>query len=552
MVTHRLLALAIVCSVCTSLLGQTLEPRPLYVEGYTDQLGYVAADEVALHVLTSAATYSPEIARLGPKREVVLTRSGLEGQELPVAENASSHGCGGPAAAGPLRISVFVVDATPPLGSPVAYAPARKIEDPLSARGIVLLGAGPPIVLCAVDWISIANGGHDAWRASLARAVGTSPERVAVHVLHQHDGVRCDFSAEELLAPQGLAGKRFDVPFVRKTISAAAEAARESLTRAQPVTHLGVGAAKVDKVASNRRILGPDGRVVIARASSYRIPEPILSRLIAEAQRQGYEHSAARVEEALAAPEGVIDPLLKMLTFFDGDRPIVSLSYYATHPQSYFGQGDVTSEFVGLARAAHEKSRGGLALVHFTGAAGNVAAGKYNDGTPKMRETLTRRMADAMQRAWAATKKTPLAAAECAWRVEPVRLPVAKHLKAEQLRATLANREAPAGDRLAAAGKLAFLVRMQEGEPLQLACLKLGNTYVLHMPGELFVEYQLAAQKLRPHDTVCLAAYGDCGPGYIGTEIAYAQGGYETQPSSSNTAPQVEQVLMDGIRKLLQ
>jgi len=64
--------------------------------------------------------------------------------------------------------------------------------------------------------------------------------------------------------------------------------------------------------------------------------------------------------------------------------------------------------------------------------------------------------------------------------------------------------------------------------------------------GELFVEYQLAAQQMRPDGIVCMAAYGDYGTGYIGTEIAYSQGGYETQPSSSNTAPQVERVLMDG------
>ena len=87
--------------------------------------------------------------------------------------------------------------------------------------------------------------------------------------------------------------------------------------------------------------------------------------------------------------------------------------------------------------------------------------------------------------------------------------------------------------------------------PIELSCLKLGNVYILHMPGELFVEYQLAAQQMRPSDTVCMAAYGDYGTGYIGTEIAYSQGGYETQPSSSNTAPQVEKVLMDGMHALL-
>src|SRR5688572_31830790 len=62
------------------------------------------------------------------------------------------------------RVGVFRVDVSPPLGSPVAYAPARKIEDPLSARGIVLVGAGQPIVLCAVDAIGIGNEGFDQWR----------------------------------------------------------------------------------------------------------------------------------------------------------------------------------------------------------------------------------------------------------------------------------------------------------------------------------------------------------------------------------------------------
>ena len=72
-----------------------------------------------------------------------------------------------------LRIGTFNVDATPPIGSPVAYAPARSITDPLSARGIVLLSDDEPIVLCAVDWIGIGNGAHDAWREALADAVAS-------------------------------------------------------------------------------------------------------------------------------------------------------------------------------------------------------------------------------------------------------------------------------------------------------------------------------------------------------------------------------------------
>lgn len=427
----------------------------------------------------------------------------------------------------PLRVAVFCVDATPPLGSPVAYAPARSIQDPLSARGIVLLGAGKPIVLCAVDWIGIANGGHDLWREKLAEAAGTTPDHVAVHTLHQHDGPRCDCTAEELLAAQGLGGQFFDAPFARQTIDRAAAAIRKAIAGAQPVTYLGIGRAKVEKVASNRRILGPDGKVKRMRFSSCRDPE------------------------AIAAPEGVIDPVLKLVSFWNGTKPIVCLSYYATHPQSYYGKGDVTAEYVGLARAQRERELGGLMHIHFNGAGGNVAAGKYNDGSPEIRPILTQRVAEAMKKAWEATEKTPVTATDVIWRVQPVKLPPAAHLSAAALQRTLADPSADPKTKLGATSDLAFLQRVQQGRPIELACLQVKNVYILHMPGELFVEYQLAAQQMTPSAVVAMAAYGDYGTGYIGTEIAYGQGGYETGPQASNVSPAVERVLMDGMRELL-
>ena len=98
---------------------------------------------------------------------------------------------------------------------------------------------------------------------------------------------------------------------------------------------------------------------------------------------------------------------------------------------------------------------------------------------------------------------------------------------------------------------LAFLRRCAAGHEIEVPCLSLGKVRVLHMPGELFVEYQLAAKALRPDLRVCMAAYGDYGPGYIGTAKAYDEGGYETSPGSSNTSPEVEGVLMGAIGKLL-
>jgi hypothetical protein len=102
--------------------------------------------------------------------------------------------------------------------------------------------------------------------------------------------------------------------------------------------------------------------------------------------------------------------------------------------------------------------------------------------------------------------------------------------------------------RFTAANNLAWLANARSRQT-ECSCLLLGQTRIVHMPGELFVEYQLEAQKLRPQSFVCLAAYGDYGPGYICTEAAYAQGGYE--PGVSLVAPSVEKGLRGVLQDLL-
>lgn len=447
---------------------------------------------------------------------------------LVVALSATAF-TGAASAAEPLRIATFNVDVTPPLGSPLCDAlcpPASEVVDPLSARGVVLIAGQQPIVLCAVDWVGIGNAGYDAWRTAIAKAAGTTPDRVAVHCLHQHDAPGCDFDAEELLAKQGLSGTCFHVAFAHQAIEHVAEAVRDALTKPQVATHVGVGVGRVEEVASNRRILGPDGKVKFVR------------------------FSACRDGQVRAEPEGVIDPDCRLISFWNGDTPLISITYYATHPQSYYGMGGVSADFVGMARSLREKAAPEVAHIHFNGASGNVAAGKYNDGSREMRPVLAQRLADGMQKAWENTKKTPVTAANIEWKTVAVALPPRDTLDEVALMAMLSDAKAEVRDRVRAARDLAWLWRCHTGHKIELSCLRLGPAYVVHMPGELFVEYQLAAEKLKPESVVCMAAYGDYGPGYIGTSIAYAQGGYETS-RVSRVAPEVEGVLLGGLAELL-
>jgi hypothetical protein len=427
----------------------------------------------------------------------------------------------------PLRIATFDIDATPPIGSMMAYDPVTNRWDlGLRARGIVLLGDGEPIVLCAIDWIGIANEGQDVFRKTLGRAAGTSPQRVAVHTLHQHDAPDCDFSAERILKEAGLDPRQFDGRFQRQVLSDLETAVRESLGRAQAVTHLGLGEARVEKVASNRRIFGPDGKVRAVRWTAS--PE-----------------AAIRAE-----PEGTIDPVVSLVSFWNGERPLAVLSYYATHPQSYYRTGIPNPDFPGVARFLRQLAVPAALHVHFNGAGGNLGAGKYNDGSPENRLILAERLADGLRRAWENTQRQPIKAGDVSWTVEPVSIPPAKHLAIDKFEAQLRSRDA-AFLAQGGASRLAWLRRCQTGRQIDVACLGLGRARILHLPGELFVEYQLAAKAERPDLFVAMAAYGDYAPWYIGTAVAYEQGGYETGPTASNVAPEAEAVLMAAIRKLL-
>ncbi|MDD4870270.1 MAG: hypothetical protein PHR77_06895 [Kiritimatiellae bacterium] len=427
-----------------------------------------------------------------------------------------------------LRVATFDIDVSPPIGSYLAYDPVINQWDlGLRAKGIVLLGAGTPIVLCVLDWIGIANEGNDVFRQTLAEAAGTTPDRVVVHTIHQHDAPCCDFTVEKILKEYNIEPQRYDGSFPREVLSRLGRAVRGAFPATNFVTHVGLGQAKVHEVASNRRIPGPDGNIRATRYTSCKDP-------------------ALRAE-----PEGVIDPIVSLVSLWNGDQPVVVLSYYATHPQSYYRLGIANPDFPGVARFFRQLAVPAALHIHFNGAGGNLGAGKYNDGSKENRGILAERLADGMRRAWESTQKSPVNAESVDWNVVPVMLPVGKHLVAEQLEATMKKPKnlAEARD---CADRLAWLRRCQSGHKIDIACLSLGRARIFHMPGELFVEYQLAAKAVRPDLFVTMAAYGNYGTGYIGTTAAYVQkGGYETSDRATNVGPQSETVLMNAIRTLL-
>jgi hypothetical protein len=426
-----------------------------------------------------------------------------------------------------VSIAPFRFDVTPPLGHALLgglVKSAIAIDDNLEAIGYILLTNEKPIVVCVLDWAGLMNGSHLAFRSTLADAAGTTPERVALQCVHQHNAPFVCEKTRVIAARHPELPPLFDPEFFTSCLERGANAVRYARQHPRPITHIAHGQTDVTNVASNRRVdRDRQGKVRSMRGSACEDPEQV------------------------ALPAGNIDPSLQTIAYFSGEEKVVSCHYYATHPMSYYRDGRVTSDFCGLARKRRQTEEPHCTHLYFTGCAGNIAAGKYNDGSPAARNALTQRMYDAIVASESNLKSEPLWSLR--WRHTSVITQSRPPPSADELGTTVGGPEATRIGKLLHAYWESWQQRCEHVDPLLLSCLRLNELSVLHLPGEPFVDYQLRAQTFRPEQPVLVAAYGDGGPWYIPTAAEYPSGGYETTVAFSK--PTIDGQLTRAIESLL-
>lgn len=426
------------------------------------------------------------------------------------------------------RLGTFQLDVTPPVGHPLLgnqFAPSTSMLDPLEARGFVLVGSDLPLVLVSIDWCELRNDAFQRWRTVLAEAVGTVPQRVLVHTVHQHDAPYFDLTAQKILEASKPGGKMLDADFHEDCVQRTAAAVKRSLTRMQPVTHVGTGQARIDQLASNRRV-DENGKVSFRRYSRC-------------------QDAALR-----ALPEGQIDPWLKTISFWNGDNALAALSVYACHPMSYYGGGEISGDFPNLARRMRDVAEPGVFQIFANGCCGDVTAGKFNDGAKGNRPVFAERLALGMAGAWETTRKFPLKS--IGFHNEPLILP---HSELESLsEATLKNRldddRIPLNSRVQFALGLSSLRQNADGHHIDIPMVDFGPAQLLLLPAESFVAYQLFAQRLRPESFVAVIGFGESAPGYIPTNQAYQEGFREEHQYTWNR-PGAEMMIQSALTALL-
>ena len=427
---------------------------------------------------------------------------------------------------GDLRLATFRFDVTPPEGHSLCggwIRPVVGVDDPLEAMGYVLLGVGKPIVVCAVDWTGLANSAHIQWRKALADAAKTTIDRVAVQCVHQHNAPFACMDAQAIVQEQGDLPDIVNPVFFDRCLKNAGDAVTKSLKKTTPVTHIAHGEARVEKVAANRRIIGLNGKLISQRGSSSRKPE---------------HHRF---------PEGLIDPMLKTVAFYNGNKKLAASHFYACHPMSYYGDGRVSADFCGLARRRMQKQEPDCLHLYFNGCGGNIGAGKYNNGSKEARIELTQRMFDGITTSNATLKPEPIRS--FAWETEDILPPLDPRFNEEQLLVGIRNKTNRVVARNRPSYTVAFIRRVKEGIPITLSSLHVNDISMLHLPAESFIEYQLRAQAIAPNRFVACAAYGDGGPWYIPVKEAYPQGGYAV--GVAWCSPQIDPLMSNGIQTLL-
>ncbi|MCP4170087.1 MAG: hypothetical protein GY758_04855 [Fuerstiella sp.] len=428
---------------------------------------------------------------------------------------------------GSLRVTTFSVDITPPLGEPVGlgFIPLlTTAEHPLLARGILLRDAGLSCVICTLDWMEVHNESYDFLRQQLGNAAGVPASHVAVHCLHQHTAPAISTAAQRLQLqpgdPRRIASAEYLLSVSRKITAAI----HTSQSHWRDVTHIGVGKAEVRQVASNRRIEQSDGS--IRGRGSNTASSPLLRDL----------------------PEGLIDPLVRTVSLENTSGAVAQMHYYASHPQSFYGDGRASYDVPGIIRERLEH-RSQVFQLYITGCGGDVAFGKYNDGTRTTRSQLTARLQAGIESSIENLLRYPVEPMN--WSTENIQFPRRNDEEFTEARNRRILRDARSTEsqRRKAAICLAWLERCDADRPVELSCLSVGRVQMLHLPGEPFVQYQLAAQQMQSDRFVCVAGYGDCGMGYIGDDRIFTdRGGYEQTYSFAGPC---QNLFTDAIRKLL-
>jgi hypothetical protein len=434
------------------------------------------------------------------------------------------------------------VNITPPLGIPLigsAGKPSDDIIDELYAKALVLNDGRTTIAIVSVDLLytpleEITN----PIREIIKEKIGIPEQNVLICATHTHSGPEV-FTRSKLRPEQKVPQSEIDQFYlqtlIRKTASSvmiAYKNMRESSRKAGSSSRkagcqVKIGAAKgqIPEIVYNRRPKLPDGSVKMAFTL---LPEVTATKKIETDAKGGVKVTFTLPDEETELDFGPIDPEVCVLRVEDMNGEIVgSLVNFGCHPVCIYPylSTTISADYPAYTTGVVEQIEGGVCLFAL-GLAGNTVPiqrgvkprrqiGKALGGEALRRLQLVSTVGDVTLNALKKEIRFPTKTASSSNKSPAPASPDASR----------GGGPAPASPNASRGGGKD--VDEKNYITTEIQVLRLGDIYILGLPGEILVEVGLEIKRRAGVEKLFVISLSNDTIGYVCHSQAYEEGGYE-------------------------
>lgn len=437
-----------------------------------------------------------------------------------------------PAGKAALKGGCAKVNITPPLGIPLigSYGkPSDDILDELYAKALVLNDGNNAIAIICADLLytpleEITNPA----RRIIKEKTDIPEEHILICATHTHSGPEV-FTRSKLGPDQEIPASEIDQSYLQTLIRKIADAAVLAHKHTRGVK-IGAAKGRIPEIAFNRRPKAADGSAVMTLQVS--------AEVAATREIETRPDGSTAVSFTLDANEpnltfGPIDPEVWVLRVEDANNNIVgSIVNFACHPVCVYPYlpTAISADFPGDATDMVEQTEGGVCLFAL-GTAGDIVP--YQRGV-KAHQQIGRALgAEALRRLQfvGAADDVTLDAVK-----KEVKFPVKKLVSADdEKKVALATLEAD---------------KAAEYITTEMQILRLGDVYILGLPGEVLAEVGLEIKKRAGIEKLFVVSLSNDAIGYVCHRRAYEEGGYEPG-SATNLAKGAGEIMTEEALDLI-
>jgi len=429
----------------------------------------------------------------------------------PAGEAALEGGCG-------------KVNITPPLGIPLigSYGkPSDDILDELYARALVLNDGTNTVVIVSCDLLyTPLEEITGPVRKIIAAKTSISEQNILICATHTHSGPEVFTKSKFMTAgdPPPPAIDRSYLDTLVKKIAGSALIAHKEMRQVK----IGAAKGRAPEIVYNRRPKNNDGQVKMA----FTVPPEV------RATRKVVVDPGGEVRTTFVLPDdktewkfGPIDPEVCVLRIENMDGELfASLVNFGCHPVSIypFLSTAVSADYPAFVTSVVEQAEGGLCL--FT-------LGLAGDAVPFDRGVIPRQQigravgGEALRRLQFVTTKSDITLSGLKTEVAfPTKKP--------------------------ATGKAGRNDKIPGPVISEIQVLRLGDIYILGLPGEVLVEVGLQIKKRAGLENLFIVSLSNDAIGYVCHSAAYDEGGYEPA-GATNLAKGAGEIMIERSLELI-